>query len=99
MSFYLICYRIQHCYTCWRKTYNNRINTNFHSNKIPEENGFCACLSILLLDSVVIVDKKYCPQILLEECKKVVTKKTIINSINEELNLDESDDKSDDDEN
>ena len=35
--------------------------------------------------------------IFLEECKYVVKKKKIINSINEELNLDEPEDESDDD--
>ena len=35
--------------------------------------------------------------IFLEECKYVIKKKKIINSINEELNLDESEDESDDD--
>ena len=36
--------------------------------------------------------------IFLEECKYVIKKKKIINSINEELDLDESDSESDDDE-
>ena len=45
------------------KICNNRINTNFHNNKIPEDNEYCACFSVLLLDSVVIVDKDYYPQI------------------------------------
>ena len=47
---------------------------------------------MILQDSVVIIDKKYYPQIFLEECKYTVEKKKIINVINEEINLDESDD-------
>ena len=49
------------------KIYNNRINfhkfshTNFHSNKIPEDYECCACLSLIFLDSAVIVYKKYYP--------------------------------------
>ena len=35
------------------------------------------------------------PQILLRECNYAVKKKKIINFINEELNIDESDDESD----
>ena len=79
------------------KIYNNRINTNFHSNEIPGDNECCAFLSVILLDSVVIVNKKYYPQIFLEECKYAVKEKKIINSINEEMNLNESDNESDDD--
>ena len=61
-----------------RKSYNNRINTNFQGNKIPKDNECCAC-----------------SQLYLEECKCGVKKeKKIMNAINEELNLDKSDDES-----
>ena len=74
------------------KIYNkNRINTNFQGNEIPEGNECFTCLSVILLDSIVVVDKKYHPQIFLEECKYTVKKKNVINTIREELNLDESD--------
>ena len=45
-----------------------------------------------MLDSIVNEDKKYHPQILLKECKYAIRKKKIINTINEELKLHESDD-------
>ena len=51
----------------------------------------------MLLDSVVKIDNDYYPQIFLEECKYAVKKKKIIKTINEELNLDESNDESDND--
>ena len=38
------------------KSYNNKINTNFQGDKIPKDNGCCACLSVILLDSVVKID-------------------------------------------
>ena len=79
------------------KIYNNRINTNFHGNKMPEENEYYTCLSVILLDSLVKIDNDYYPQIFVEECKYAVKKKKIMNTINEELNLDESDDESDND--
>ena len=41
------------------KICNNRINTNFHGNKIPEENKYCTCLSVILLDFVVKIDNAY----------------------------------------
>ena len=59
---------------------------------MPEDNEYCACLSVILLDSLIIVDKKYYSQIFLKECKYGVKKKKIINSNNEKLNLNESDD-------
>ena len=51
-------------------------------------------MSVILLDSVINVDKIYYPQIILEECKYAVKKEKIINTINEELDLDESIDES-----
>ena len=64
------------------KTYNNKINTNFHVNEIPEDNECCTCLSVISLDCIVNLHKKYYPQIFLEECKYPVKKKKIINAIN-----------------
>ena len=82
------------------KVYNDRISTNFQYKEITKDNKFCACLSVILLDSIVVNEDKKCyPQIFLEECKYAVKKKKIMNTINEELNLDESDDESDDEQN
>ena len=36
------------------KIYNNRTYTNFQYNKISEDNKYCACLSVILLDSIVV---------------------------------------------
>ena len=49
--------------------------TNFQHNKIPEDNEYCACLSVILLDSIFVnLYKEYYPQILLEECKYAIKK-------------------------
>ena len=79
------------------KIYNKRVYTNFEHNKIPKENEYCPCLSVILLDSVFVnSDKEYYPQILLEECKKYAIKnKKVVYTINEDLELSESDDESD----
>ena len=29
------------------KIYNNRVYTNFQYNKIPKDNEYCACLSVM----------------------------------------------------
>ena len=49
------------------KSYGDKVNTNFQSNKRPKENASCKCLSLLMLDSVIRVNKNYYPQTLLEE--------------------------------
>ena len=49
--------------------------------------------SIILSNSTFVnFDKEYCPQILLEEWKYTIKKK--VNTINEDLELNESDDES-----
>ena len=68
------------------------VYTNFQHNNIPKDNEYCACLSVILLDSIFIdLEKKYYPQILLEECKCAVKNDKTVNTINEDLELSESD--------
>ena len=75
------------------KIYNNRVYTNFQHNKILKDNEYFVCLSVILLDSIFVnSDKEYYPQILLEECKYAIKNKKIVNTINEDLELSESDD-------
>ena len=45
------------------KSYNGKINTNFHNNKIPKEGSQCICLSVILIDSVYKKDKNYYLQV------------------------------------
>ena len=78
--------------------YEDRVNTNFHDKKVPKENASYKCLSLIMLDSVIRVNKKYYPQTLLEECKYVIRKNRMENLINDDLDLsscDESDNESD----
>ena len=77
------------------KIYNDRVYTNFQHNKISRDNEYCACLSVILLDSIFVnLNKKYYPQIFLEEYKYAVKNIKIVNIINEDLELSESDDES-----
>ena len=50
-----------------------------------------SALSLIMLDSVIRVNKKYYPQTLLEECKYVVRKNKMENLINDDLDLSSSD--------
>ena len=84
------------------KIYDNNVNTNFHGKKIPKENASYKCFSLIMLDSVVKVKKKYYPQTLLEECKYEIKKTKMENLINNDLERslsDESDDESENDSN
>ena len=71
--------------------YEDRVNTNLQDKKVPKENASYKCLSLIMLDSVIRVNKKYYPQTLLEECKYVIRKNKIENLINDDLDLSSSD--------
>ena len=80
------------------KMYEDRVNTNFQGKKVSKENASYKCLSLIMLDSVIRVNRKYYPQIFLEECKYVIRKNKMENLINDDLDLnssDESDSESD----
>ena len=64
------------------KMYGGRVNANFQGKKVPKENALCKYLSLIILDSVIRVNKKYYPQTLLEECKYVIRKSKMENVIN-----------------
>ena len=48
-------------------------------------------ITLIMLDSVIRVNKKYYPQTFLEECKYVIRKNKMENLINDDLNLSSSD--------
>ena len=56
------------------KIYDGNVNTTFQGKGMPKQKSPCKCLSIIMLDSVVKVKKKYYPQTLLEECKYEIKK-------------------------
>ena len=74
------------------KMYGGRVNTNFQGKKVPKENASYKCLSLIMLDSVIRVNKKYYSQTLLEECKYGIRKNKMENLINNDLNLSSSND-------
>ena len=61
------------------------------TEKVP-----CKFLSIIMIDSVIKTNKKYYPQIFLEECKYVQEKIKIESHIDEDLEKSESDSDSND---
>ena len=76
------------------RSYNNDIKTNFHDidnkdNKLPEEDKAYKCMSLISLDSIIKINKKYYPQTLLQECAYKLIKRKVENIITN-INLDSS---------
>ena len=66
---------------------------------MPKENESYDYVSVILLDSVFVnSDNKYYPQISFKKCKYSAKKKTIMDTINDDLKLDESYDNDESDE-
>ena len=61
-------------------SYGDKVNTNFQGKKIPKENASHKCLSLIMLGSVIRVNKKFYTQILLEECE-IEIKKTKMENV------------------
>ena len=55
---------------------------------MPKENMCYACIACITIDSVLKIDKKYNPQVFLEECKYRVKKIRMSRFINTELKSD-----------
>ena len=76
------------------RSYNNDITTQFRNidnknNKLPEKNKLYKCVSLISLDSIIKINKKYYLQTLLQECVyKLINKK--VENIVTNINLDSS---------
>ena len=51
------------------------VKTLFSNDIIPEERIECECIPCISLDSVLKIEKKWYPQVYLEQCKYKVKKK------------------------
>ena len=67
--------------------YEDRVKINFQGKEVPIENASYDCLSLITLESVGRVNRKYYPQTLLEECKYKIRKNKRENLINEDLEV------------
>ena len=79
------------------KSYGDKVNTNFQGKKVPKENASYKCFSLIMLDSVIRVNKNYYPQTLLKECKYEIKKNKMENLINDDLDLSSFDNETDSD--
>ena len=79
------------------KSYEGKISTNFHGDKMAKEESQGICLSVILIDSVFRTGKNYYSQVFLEECKYVVKEKKMPKYITDDVKI--SSDKNSDEEN
>ena len=79
------------------KINGDKVNTNLQGKKIPKENTSYKCLSLIILDCVIKVNKKYYPQTLLEEWKYIIKNNKMENLVNDDLDPGPSDDETESD--
>ena len=51
------------------KEFEGNVSTRFSNGKVPDEDGYYACIVCVTIDSIMKIDKKNFPQVYLEECK------------------------------
>ena len=73
------------------REFDGVIKTNFLGNGVPKENMHYTCIACITIDSVMKADKKYFPQVYLEECKYKIKKIQMPRFIKPELKSDSSD--------
>ena len=58
-----------------KKSFDGKIHTNFHNNKILKESSHCIYLSVILIDSIFRTSNNYYPQVFLERYKYIKEKR------------------------
>ena len=79
-------------------SYNGKINTNFHNNKIPKEGSQYICLSVILINSVLRTGTNIYPQVFLEDCKYAVKGEKMSEYITDDIVTSSDSDREDPDE-
>ena len=74
------------------REFDGVIKTKFLGNGVPKEKMYYTCIACITIDSVMRMDKKYFPQVHLEECKYRIKKIQMARFINAELNSDSDSD-------
>ena len=67
------------------REFDSKIKTNFLGDETPKENMHYTCIAWITIDSVMRMDKKYYPQVYLEQCKYRWKKIQMSRFINTEL--------------
>ena len=67
------------------KIYGDTVHTNFQGKGVPKKYASYKCLSLIMLDSIIRVHKKYYPQTLFGEWKYEIKKNKMENLLNNDL--------------
>ena len=70
------------------KTFSEVIKTLFDGNEIPKEKVEYICIACISIDSALKKDRKYYPQVYLEQCKYKIKKREMTSLIDYEIDLD-----------
>ena len=74
---------------CKVKSFSDMTEKLFDGDEIPKERIEYACIACISVDNVLKVDKKYFPQVYLEQCKYKVKKRELKSFIDDyEIDLD-----------
>ena len=73
------------------KTFNNMIKRLFSGDEIQKGSVHYVCIAEICIDPVLRVDKKYYPQVYLEQCKYKIRKRELVNFIDDEVDLSSDD--------
>ena len=57
------------------KSYEGKVNVNFCNDKMTKECSHYIFLSMILIDCIFKMGKKFNPEVFLEECKYIVKEK------------------------
>ena len=74
------------------REYDGVIKTNFLGNGVLKENMHYTCIACITIDSVMKTNKRYYPQVYLEECKCKIKKLQLSRFINAKLESDSDSD-------
>ena len=74
------------------REYDGVIETNSLGKGVPKENMHYTCIACIIIDSVMKVEKKFFPQVYLEECKYKIKKIQTSRFINTERDSDSESD-------
>ena len=80
------------------KSYEGKINTKLHDDRMSKGSSYCIFLSVMLIDSVFKIRKNNYPPAFLRECEYMVKEKKINRHIEDdrEISSDDSDEENSD---
>ena len=70
-----------------RRTYGDKVNNNFRDLNVPEDDIECEFFTVIYIDSLLVYNKKYYLQVILDNFGNKTVKKQMANYLDENLLL------------